>query len=74
MSQHPLADFYGAGLIQLWNEDWVDEINQCLTKDKLSLIAWDLALANLYPYNEANWNKYFAAIGTLDKFNWEPCL
>ena len=27
MSQHPLADYYGAGLAELWNEDWVDEIN-----------------------------------------------
>ena len=44
MSKHPLADFYGAGFEELWNEQWTEEINKCLTKDPLAIMAWDLAL------------------------------
>jgi len=73
-SEHPIADFYGHGLQELWKEDWVKEINECLTQDELTIIAWDFALQNLHPYNEENWIKYFTAIGTLDMFNWAPCM
>jgi len=74
MSKHPLADFYGAGLEELWNESYTEEINQCLIFDELEIMTWDFAIKSLYPYDEFNWNKYFHAIGILDIFNWGPCM
>lgn len=74
ISKHPLADFYGAALEEMWNESWTDELHECLTLDELEIITWDFAIKNLYPYNEMNWNKYFQAIAILDIFNWAPCM
>lgn len=74
MSEHPLADFYGAGFVELWNQDWNEEINKCLIFDDLEITAWSFALNALNPYDEFNWMKYFYTISTLDKFNWGPCM
>jgi len=72
--EHPLAVFYGSGLENLWKESRTKQISECLINDDLALIAWDFAIGSLNPYNEANWTKYFNTIGTLDMFDWAPCM
>ena len=69
LSTHPIADYYSAGFLDLWGEDWTNEIRECLIFDPLEISAWSFALNALNPYDEFNWMKYFYTIGTLDKFN-----
>jgi len=61
-SDHPLADFYGAVFIELWNQDLTEEINECMVYDDFEIMAYEFVIRSLYPYDEVNWKKYLETI------------
>jgi len=73
-----MAIFYGASIAYLFDEDQTKAIEACMVDDPVEVEMMAAMLGVLDKYNDDpvakfTFDKYFATIQTLDKFNWAPC-
>ena len=74
-----MAIFSGKALAYLFEEDLTEQIEQCLIYDpiEVEMTADMIGALDQYDADENakfTFDKYFAGIQTLDKFNWYPCM
>ena len=74
-----MAIFSGKALAYLFDEDLTEQIEECLIYDpiEVEMMAAMIGALDQYGDNENakfTFDKYFAGIQTLDKFNWYPCM
>ena len=71
--RYPLADFYASMYEELYQENYYDELQQCLIPDDLHMHAHDLALGAINPRGSFEWEKYFKTVRLLNSFNFIEC-
>ena len=71
--RYPLADFYAAQILEIWQVDYSEDIQKCMIRDEYQFETWNYIINALENDDELSFNKYLSVNAVLEDYSWGPC-